>query len=82
MHQRLETSLRPGRGEGGRAPRLSPLEREILSLLVEGTTNSAIAQAVHLSQSTVKFHVRQILQKGGAGNRTELARVATREGWL
>ncbi len=82
MHQRLETSVRPGRGEGGRAPRLSPLEREILSLLVEGTTNSAIALAVHLSQSTVKFHVRQILQKVGAGNRTELARVATREGWL
>ena len=82
MHERLESTSRPGRGAADRGPRLSPLERQILGLVVEGTTNSAIAQAVHLSQSTVKFHVRQILQKVGAGNRTELARVATREGWV
>jgi len=63
------------------APKLSNLERAILDLVVEGTTNAAIAKALHLSQSTVKFHVRQILQKVGAGNRTELARLATREGW-
>ena len=64
------------------APKLSELERQILGLVVEGTTNAAIARALHLSQSTVKFHVRQILQKVGAGNRTELARLATREGWM
>jgi DNA-binding CsgD family transcriptional regulator len=64
------------------APKLSNLERQILGLVVEGTTNADIAKALHLSQSTVKFHVRQILQKVGAGNRTELARLATREGWM
>ena len=63
------------------APKLSNLEREILTMVVEGTTNAAIAKELHLSQSTVKFHVRQILQKVGVGNRTELARLATREGW-
>jgi GAF domain-containing protein len=63
------------------APKLSTLERQILTMVVEGTTNAAIATALHLSQSTVKFHVRQILQKVGVGNRTELARLATREGW-
>ena len=63
------------------APKLTQLERRVLGLVVEGTTNSAIADALHISQSTVKFHVRQILQKVGAGNRTELARLATREGW-
>ncbi len=62
-------------------PKLSQLERQILGQVVEGTTNAAIARELHLSQSTVKFHVRQILQKVGAGNRTELARLATREGW-
>jgi len=82
MHQQL-TSRASERGAAAeRAPRLSSLERQILSFLVEGNTNAAIAQAVHLSQSTVKFHVRQILQKVGVGNRTELARVATRAGWL
>ena len=64
------------------APKLSNLERQILGLVVEGTTNAAIARALHLSQSTVKFHVRHILQTVGAGNRTELARLATREGWM
>lgn len=63
------------------APKLSNLERQILTMAVEGTTNAAIARELHLSQSTVKFHVRQILQKVGVGNRTELARLATREGW-
>jgi DNA-binding NarL/FixJ family response regulator len=30
----------------------------------------------------VKFHVHQLLQKLDVDNRTELARKATREGWL
>ncbi len=49
---------------------------------MEGDSNREIAERVHLSQNTVKFHVRQLLQKLGVDNRTELARKATREGWL
>lgn len=80
MSQSLRRSS-PAAGSVAGAPKLSQLERQILGLVVEGTTNAAIAKDLHLSQSTVKFHVRQILQKVGAGNRTELARMATREGW-
>jgi GAF domain-containing protein/DNA-binding CsgD family transcriptional regulator len=82
MSDRLEKASTGPRRPAAEAPKLNHLERQILSLLVEGTTNAHIAQAVHLSQSTVKFHVRQILQRVGAGNRTELASKATREGWL
>jgi GAF domain-containing protein len=64
------------------APDLTKLENEILTLLVEGDSNREIAAKVHLSQNTIKFHVRQLLQKLDVGNRTELARKATREGWL
>ena len=71
----------PGR-QTGPAPDLSRLERWILALLVDGATNQDIAEKVHLSQNTVKFHVRRILQKAGAINRTELARKATQQGWL
>jgi PAS domain S-box-containing protein len=82
LHDRAQkTAPRSGRPARS-APRLTPLERQILGLVVEGTTNASIAESVHLSESTVKFHVRQILQKVGVGNRTELARMATREGWL
>lgn len=63
-------------------PDLSRLERDILASLVEGASNRDIAERVHLSQNTVKFHVAQLLQKLGVNNRTELARKATREGWL
>jgi GAF domain-containing protein len=82
MSERLERASAGPRRPASGAPKLNNLERQILGLLVEGTTNADIAKAVHLSQSTVKFHVRQILQRVGAGNRTELARKATREGWV
>jgi DNA-binding CsgD family transcriptional regulator len=63
-------------------PELNRLEGEILSLMVEGLSNAAIASKVHLSQHTIKFHVHRLLQKAGVVNRTELARKATKEGWL
>ncbi|TMD98189.1 MAG: GAF domain-containing protein [Chloroflexi bacterium] len=64
------------------APQMSTVEKEILRLAVEGMTNREIAARVHLSQNTVKFHMRQILQRAGASNRTELAHQAAKEGWL
>jgi PAS domain S-box-containing protein len=65
------------------APRdLSRLELQIVRLAVEGRTNREIAAEVHLSQNTVKFHMRQIFQKTGTANRTELAHQVAKEGWL
>ena len=61
---------------------MSRTETEIMRLMVEGMTNREIAARVHLSQNTIKFHVRQILQKTGASNRTELAHEAAKQGWL
>jgi DNA-binding NarL/FixJ family response regulator len=63
-------------------PDFSRLENETLALVVEGLSNPEIAEKMHLSQHTIKFHVRRILQKVGVVNRTELARKATKEGWL
>src|SRR5437899_3307290 len=61
---------------------LSRLEIQILRLIVEGLTNREIAAQVHLSQNTIKFHVRQMLQKTGTTNRTDLAHRAAKESWL
>ena len=75
----------PGLGAGQPKtpmPDLSRLEREILSYVVEGLPNRVIAEKVHLSTHTIKFHVGQMLDKVGVSNRTELARKATQEGWL
>jgi DNA-binding CsgD family transcriptional regulator/GAF domain-containing protein len=83
MADRLK-QLRPESAGKTRAPLpdLSRLEKEILVYVVEGLSNRVIAEKVHLSQHTIKFHVGQMLDKLGVSNRTELARKATQEGWL
>jgi two-component system, NarL family, nitrate/nitrite response regulator NarL len=53
--------------------RLSPQEKHILQLLVEGSSNKLIARQVHAAESTVKTHVKTILRKINATNRTQAA---------
>ena len=55
---------------------LTPRERELLALLVEGQTNRQIAHQLSLSPGTVRIYVSEILSKLGAGNRTEAAALA------
>jgi DNA-binding CsgD family transcriptional regulator/tetratricopeptide (TPR) repeat protein len=59
---------------------LTPREREVLALLVEGQTNRQIAEALFISESTAGVHVSNILGKLGVSSRTEAAAVATRLG--
>lgn len=51
---------------------LSAREREIFSLIIEGMSNSEIANALYITESTVKFHVGNVFKKTGASNRSEL----------
>jgi DNA-binding CsgD family transcriptional regulator len=51
---------------------LTAREREVMTLLVTGQTNSAIAERLVISEGTVKSHVKQILRKLGAVNRSEV----------
>jgi DNA-binding NarL/FixJ family response regulator len=58
--------------------RLSPREREVIELIAQGHSNRAIARELFLSESTVKVHVRHILEKLDVKTRTEAApRVAS-----
>jgi DNA-binding CsgD family transcriptional regulator len=50
---------------------LTPREREVLSLIVVGQSNGTIAERLVISEGTVKSHVKQILRKVGAANRSE-----------
>jgi two-component system, NarL family, nitrate/nitrite response regulator NarL len=58
--------------------KLSAREAQILSYLREGAPNKLIARKLNLSESTVKVHVKAILKKVGACNRTQAALWATR----
>jgi DNA-binding NarL/FixJ family response regulator len=61
---------------------LSAREREVLSLVASGLTDSEIAEQLVLSQHTVKRHVANIRHKLGRGSRTAAVVEATRLGLL
>jgi Response regulator containing a CheY-like receiver domain and an HTH DNA-binding domain len=56
-----------------RSETLSPREREVHELLAQGRSNREIAKTLFISESTVKVHVRHILEKLGVHTRTEAA---------
>ena len=56
---------------GDTQPLLSDRELEVLECLADGDTTSQIAARLYISENTVKTHVRHILEKLEASNRTE-----------
>ena len=69
--------------EGGRQRRsdgldLTPRELSVIDLLREGKPNKLIAARLDMQENTVKVHVRNILKKLNAANRTHAAFVANR----
>lgn len=50
-----------------------PRQKDVLQLLCQGFSNKIIAYRLHMKESTVKVHVRQIMRKLQATNRTEAA---------
>jgi two-component system, NarL family, nitrate/nitrite response regulator NarL len=57
--------------------RLSTREAEILHCLTEGAPNKMIARKLDVAEATVKVHIKAILRKIGATNRTQAAMWAT-----
>jgi len=55
---------------------LSAREREVLALLVRGLSNTAIAEALVVTEATVKFHLHGIRRKMGTTTRTQTVAVA------
>lgn len=51
---------------------LTRREREIAALLIKGKTYRTIANELHVSENTVKTHVKNIYSKTGVNNRAEL----------
>lgn len=54
-------------------PDLSAREWAVLELAAKGLTNPQIAEALTVSENTVKFHLQNIFRKLGVSNRTEAA---------
>jgi transcriptional regulator EpsA len=54
---------------------LSTREKEVLHLVGQGKSNGEIANAIYLSEATVKHHLTKIFDKLGIDNRTQLMRL-------
>lgn len=70
------TANHPADKNGGRADMLSERELQVLHGICEGLQNKEIAHGVHVQEVTVKMHVRAIIRKLGARNRTQAAMIA------
>jgi two-component system, NarL family, nitrate/nitrite response regulator NarL len=57
---------------------LTRRQRDVLALISEGKSNKLIADALTMSESTVKAHVKQIIKRLHVANRTQAALLATR----
>lgn len=53
---------------------LTARENEVLTQLIEGKNNQAIANELSITKNTVKFHIKNILKKFHAANRGDLQR--------
>jgi DNA-binding NarL/FixJ family response regulator len=71
----LDAKARPDPLEG-----LSPREREVLGLLLEGLPNKLIARRLEISEKTVKSHLTSVFRQLGVTDRVQAALWAERQG--
>lgn len=61
-------------------PELSDREREVVKLLAMGKSNAEIATELHISESTVKFHLNRIMTKWKVSDRVQIVVAALKRG--
>jgi DNA-binding NarL/FixJ family response regulator len=59
---------------------LSPREVEVLQQVAQGNRNRDVAERLFISEETVKVHVKHIMDKLGASDRTQVIAIAVRRG--
>jgi DNA-binding NarL/FixJ family response regulator len=72
----------PGTAHAGAAVPLTSRQQEILPLLAEGMPNKQIADALRVTEGTVKQHLKDLFKRLGAANRTQAVKQARRLGLL
>jgi DNA-binding NarL/FixJ family response regulator len=70
------------RAARGALRRPTARQREILALVAEGRSNGEVARSLFIHVKTVEGQLRRLFDRYGVANRTELVRIAEREGWI
>lgn len=81
VSQALTRGLRQRTAQSGDEV-LTEREKEVLLLIADGLSNKEIAEELHISVKTVKTHVSNLLMKCEQDDRTQLAVLAYRKGWV
>ena len=62
----------PERVRGPSSPRISQRERQVLDCVMKSQSNKEISAELHISESTVKFHLARLFEKFGVRRRSDL----------
>jgi len=73
LDPRVAATLLPGADDGRPGARLSPREREVLSLVGLGLTNGQIGRRLGIAERTVKVHLTSVFRQLGVSDRTSAA---------
>jgi DNA-binding NarL/FixJ family response regulator len=79
-HKRLSSEAAAGIAEHATGDALTPRETDVLRLIAAGNANKQIATQLGLTEETVKHHVKNILSKLGANDRTHAVTTALKRG--
>jgi DNA-binding NarL/FixJ family response regulator len=79
-HKRLSSEVAAEIAEHGTDDALTPREVDVLRLIAGGNANKEVAALLSLTEETVKSHIRNILAKLGAKDRTHAVAIGLRRG--
>jgi DNA-binding NarL/FixJ family response regulator len=68
----LTSTRAPERPRGSSSPRISQRERQVLDCVMKSQSNKEISAELHISESTVKFHLARLFEKFGVRRRSDL----------
>lgn len=79
MNEQTQKLIEQPKPQNSPVSQITQRETEILNYIKEGMSNSEIAKLISLSSKTIENHVRNIMIKLDANNRTEAVVIALRQ---
>ena len=79
-HKRVSSEVAAEIAEHATDDALTPRETDVLRLVAKGNANKAIGARLSLTEETVKSHIRSVLAKLGANDRTHAVAIAVKRG--
>lgn len=73
LHRLVQRAVRAQVGTPAPVPGLTTREREVLTLVAAGLSNTQIAEQLHIGVTTVKTHITNLMTKTDSPNRVRLA---------